>query len=307
MMLVERGQMKLDDPIRTYLPELAELKVEIRREGQAPELVAPMRQRTVHDPPRPSAAFICASPASPSAVIRAAYEQHDIEARKSPVDGRRDTEAPLGTVPLAFQPSTMVHSSIAMDVRGLLIERVAGAPRDVVMRRALLDPLGMSDTACYVPEATRACIAEARRTDPAMAEMWQSCRILENSSGRAYFEGGAGLVSAASNSLRFAQMIADGGVLDGQRDLAAPLVRVVLSSHILGMGGSTAATTGPGFELGLSVRPANAMDTTPGSPGDAKWAGAWATSLTIDPAETLVAILLEQSPSNRFRTRMIFK
>jgi hypothetical protein len=72
MMLVERGQMKLDDPIRTYLPELAELKVEIRREGQAPERVAPMRQRTVHDPPRPSAAFICASPTSPSAVIRAA-------------------------------------------------------------------------------------------------------------------------------------------------------------------------------------------------------------------------------------------
>jgi CubicO group peptidase (beta-lactamase class C family) len=102
-------------------------------------------------------------------------------------------------------------------------------------------------------------------------------------------------------------MIANGGVLDGQRDLAAPLVRVVLSNHILGMGSSTAATTGPGSELGLSVQPANAMDTTPGSPGDAKWAGAWATSLTIDPAETLVAILLAQSLSNRFRTRMIFK
>jgi CubicO group peptidase (beta-lactamase class C family) len=72
MMLVERGQMKLDDPIRTYLPELAELKVEIRREGQAPELVAPARLPTVHDLLRHSAAFICASPTSPSAVIRAA-------------------------------------------------------------------------------------------------------------------------------------------------------------------------------------------------------------------------------------------
>jgi CubicO group peptidase (beta-lactamase class C family) len=117
----------------------------------------------------------------------------------------------------------MVYSSIAMDVRGLLIERVAGAPRDVVMRRALLDPLGMTDTAWSGAEAKRASIAGAPDGDPAKAEMWQSYRILENSSGRAYFEGGAGLVSAASNSRRFAQMIADGGVLDGQRYLAPAL------------------------------------------------------------------------------------
>jgi CubicO group peptidase (beta-lactamase class C family) len=102
-------------------------------------------------------------------------------------------------------------------------------------------------------------------------------------------------------------MIADGGVLDGQRDLAAPLVRVVLSSHILGMGGSTAATTGPGSELGLSVRLGHGTGTTPESPVDAIWAGAWGTSFTIDPAETLVAILLAQGPSHRFRTRIIFK
>jgi CubicO group peptidase (beta-lactamase class C family) len=168
----------------------------------------------------------------------------------------------------------MVHSSIGADVRGLLIERVAGAPRDVVMRRALLDPLGMTDTAWSGAEAKRACIAGAPDGDLAKEEMWQSCRILENSSGRAYFEGGAGLVSAASNSFRFAQMIADGGVPDGQRDIAAPLVRVVLSSHILGMGGSTAATTGPGSELGLSVRLGHGTGTTPESPVDTIWTGA---------------------------------
>jgi CubicO group peptidase (beta-lactamase class C family) len=308
MMLVERGQMKLDDPIRTYLPELAELKVEIRREGQAPELVAPARLPTVHDLLRHSAGFIYANPASPSAAIRAAYEEHDIEARKGPVTGEEMLKR-LGTIPLAFQPGTMFHYSIATDVLGLLIERVAGAPLDVVMRRELLDPLGMTDTAWYVPEAKRARIAEAPDSDPAKAEMWQSYRILENPSGRSYFKGGAGLVSTASDYLRFAQMIANGGVLDGQRYLAAPVVRFMLSNHILGMGGSTAATTGPGygFGLGFGVRLADGMGTTPGSPGDAMWAGAWGTSFTIDPAEKLVAILMAQGPSNRFRTRMIFK
>jgi CubicO group peptidase (beta-lactamase class C family) len=308
MMLVERGQMKLDDPIRTYLPELAELKVEIRREGQAPELVAPTRPPTVHDLLRHSAGFIYANPASPSAAIRAAYEEHDIEARRGPVTGDEMLKR-LGSIPLAFQPGTMFHYSIATDVLGLVIERVAGGKLDAVMQRELFGPLGMSDTAWYVPEAKRARLAEAPDSDPAKAEMWASYRILENPAGKSYFKGGAGLVSTAADYLRFAQMIANGGVLDGQRYLAAPVVRFMLSNHILGMGGSTAATTGPGygFGLGFGVRLADGMGTAPGSPGDAMWAGAWGTSFTIDPAEKLVAILMAQGPSNRFRTRMIFK
>jgi CubicO group peptidase (beta-lactamase class C family) len=113
--------------------------------------------------------------------LRAAYEEHDIEVRKGPVTGAEMLKR-LGTIPLAFQPGTMFHSSIATDVLGLLIERVAGAPFDVVMRRALLDPLGMTDTAWHLPEAKRARIAEASDSDPAKPEMWQSCRILENPS-----------------------------------------------------------------------------------------------------------------------------
>jgi CubicO group peptidase (beta-lactamase class C family) len=102
-------------------------------------------------------------------------------------------------------------------------------------------------------------------------------------------------------------MIAHGVTLDRQRDVAAPVLRFTLSNHILGMGGSTAATTGPGFGIGLSVRLADGMSTTRGSQGNAMWAGAWGTSFTIDPAEKLVVIMMAQGPSNRFRTRMIFK
>lgn len=307
MMLVERGLMKLDDPIRVFLPELADLKVELRRDGQAPELVAPVRPPTVHDLLRHTAGFVYAA-TSPSPAIRAAYEEADIEARRGPLPGDEMLKR-LGAIPLAFQPGTTFFYSIATDVLGLLIERVAGAPLDVVMRRELLGPLGMSDTAWYVEETKRPRLAEAPDSDPAKAEMWASYRILENPAGRSYFKGGAGLVSTAADYFRFAQMIANGGILDGERYLAAPVVRFMLANHIVGMAGSTAATTGPGygFGLGFGVRLADGMGTAPGSPGDAMWAGAWGTSFTIDPAERLVAILMAQGPSNRFRTRMVFK
>jgi hypothetical protein len=102
--------------------------------------------------------------------------------------------------------------------------------------------------------------------------MRQSCRILENPAGKSRFKGGTGLVSTAADDLRLAQMVANGGVLDGQRHLAEPVVRFMLSNHIVGMGGSTAATTGPDHGLGLGGRLSDGMGTAAGSPNEAMWA-----------------------------------
>lgn len=308
MMLVEQGRMKLDDPIHAYLPELAELKVEVRRPGAEPEYVQPTRMPTVHDLQRHSAGFVYANPASPSPAIRAAYERYDIEARKGPVTTATMLRQ-LGTIPLAFQPGTTFHYSIATDILGLVCERVAGMRLDRLLARDLTGPLGMADTTWFVPEAKRARIAEAPTTDPQTAPMWASYRITEDPGDTSYFKGGAGLVSTAADYHRFAQMIANGGHFEGVRYLSPATVRFMLSNHITGMAGSPAASTGPGygFGLGFGVRLADGVGTAAGSPGDAMWAGAWGTSFTIDRAEGLVAILMAQGPSNRFRTRMIFK
>jgi CubicO group peptidase (beta-lactamase class C family) len=308
MMLVEQGRMKLDDPIHAYLPELAELKVEVRRPGAEPEYVQPTRMPTVHDLQRHSAGFVYANPASPSPAIRAAYERYDIEARKGPVTTATMLRQ-VGTIPLAFQPGSTFHYSIATDILGLVCERVAGMRLDRLLARDLTGPLGMADTTWFVPEAKRARIAEAPTTDPQTAPMWASYRITEDPGDTSYFKGGAGLVSTAADYHRFAQMIANGGHFGGVRYLSPATVRFMLSNHITGMAGSPAASTGPGygFGLGFGVRLADGVGTAAGSPGDAMWAGAWGTSFTIDRAEGLVAILMAQGPSNRFRTRMIFK
>lgn len=309
MMMVEQGKMKLADPIRTALPELNDLKVEIRQEGSAmPEFLGSARQPTFHDLLLHSAGFIYANAASPSPIIRGIYERYDIEARNGPVTAATMLRQ-LGTIPLAFRPGTTFHYSIATDVLGLALERIGGMRLDRLLARDLTGPLGMRDTTWFVPEAKRARLAEAPTTDPQTAPMWASYRITEDPGDASYFKGGAGLVSTAADYHRFAQMIANGGHFEGVRYLSPATVRFMLSNHIAGMAGSPAASTGPGygFGLGFGVRLADGVGTAAGSPGDAMWAGAWGTSFTIDRAEGLVAILMAQGPSNRFRTRMIFK
>ena len=301
MMLIEEGRLSLRDPITDWLPELRDLKV-ATAEGEAP-LARPI---TVQDLLRHSSGFVYAAAAPPR--IRELYERHDIEARNGPLAGDEMLRR-LGTIPLAFQPGTQFFYSISTDVLGLLLERVAGERLDRLIEGRLTGPLGMADTRWFVDDARAGRMAEAPDADPLKASMWASYRIREDSAARSFLKGGAGMVGTSADYHRFCQMLADGGRLDGRRYLSASTVRFMLSNHIQGMGGSPAASTGPGygFGLGFGVRLDQGQAQAAGSPGDAMWAGAWGTSFTIDPAQRLVGVFMAQGPSNRVRTRMLFK
>ena len=307
MMLIEEGRMKLMDPIGQWLPELRDLKVEVRPANGPAELVAPARPPTVQDLLRHTAGFVYANSA-PSARIREAYEQQNIEGRGVSITGDEMLRR-LGQIPLAWQPGTRFHYSICTDVLGLLVERVAGQRLDTVIAERIAGPLGMVDTAWFVAPEKRGRVAEALDADPLKAEMWANYRIERDLRAESYLKGGAGTVSTAQDYLKFAQMLANGGTFQGRRYLSPATVRLMMSNHMAGMAGGPDASTGPGygFGLGFAVRLADGMAVVPGSPGDAMWAGAWGTVFTIDRAEGLVAILMTQGPSTRIHSRMLFK
>lgn len=302
MMLVEEGRMKIGDPITQWLPELRELKV-MTAQGEVP-LARPI---TVQDLLRHSSGFVYAASA-PFPRIREMYQELDIEARRGPVPGDEMLRR-LGTIPLAFQPGAQFFYSISTDVLGLLLERVAGQPLDRLIAERLTGPLGMVDTVWWVDPARRSRVAESIASDPQSAPMWQSYRIEQNPAPASHFKGGAGMVGTSADYHRFAQMVANGGSFEGKRYLSTPTVNWMLSDHMGSMGGSPAASTGPGygFGLGFGIRREQGIAVAPGSPGDAMWAGAWGTSFTIDRAEKLVGVFMAQGPSSRTHTRMVFK
>lgn len=312
VMLIEEGRMKLSDPITTWLPELRDMKVEVQRTNAdgttTTEDVALARPITVQDLLRHTSGFSYAGSVR-SSRLKELYDSQNIEAREVSITGDEMLRR-LGQIPLANQPGTAFEYSISVDVLGLLLERVTGKRLDVLIKEMLLDPLGMTESGWYVPEGRRARLAEALDADPLKAAMLKSYRIFENPAENGqYFKGGAGMVSTAEDYFKFAQMILNGGEFQGRRYLSRKWVEFMLSDHLVGMGGSTAASTGPGygFGLGFAVRRQTGFAVAPGSTGDAMWAGAWGTSFTIDPTEQIVGILMAQGPSNRTHTRMLFK
>jgi CubicO group peptidase (beta-lactamase class C family) len=303
MMLVEQGKLRLNDPLVRWMPELKNLKVEASP-GQDVDLTRPI---LVHDVMRHTAGFVYAG-STRSARIRQMYDDLNIESREVDISADEMIKN-LGQIPLAHQPGTFWEYSIAVDVLGILLERITGKPLDEIVSSLLLKPLNMTDTAWWVPPTKTPRLAECLDSDPLKADMLKSYRQSYDPKGKCYFKGGAGLVGTAADYLRFAQMMCNFGTLDGKRYLSPKTVEFMLSNHTLGMGGSTIGTTGPGygFGIGFGVRLDEGMGWTAGSRGDAMWAGAWGTSFWIDPKEKLVAVLMAQAPSHRVPNRMLYK
>jgi CubicO group peptidase (beta-lactamase class C family) len=302
MMLVEQGKLKLNDPIAMWLPELKDLRVETAN-GDVP-LNRPI---WVQDIMRHTAGFVYGG-AAKSPRIKKLYDDMNIESRETDITAEEMLKN-LGQIPLANQPGTTWEYSIAVDVLGLLLERVEKKPLDVIVKTMLLDPLGMKNTSWWVESSQQPRMAEAFDSDVLKADMLKGYRQNSNPSGKSYFKGGAGMVSTAADYLRYAQMMVNGGELEGKRYLSRKTVELMLSNHTVGMTGNPIGSTGPGygFGLGFGVRLDEGMGWTPGSKGDAMWAGAWGTSFWIDPKEKVVGIFMAQGPSTRVQTRMLYK
>ena len=309
MMLVEQGKLRLEDAVGTHLPELKDLKVELRRKGdggaETSEDVS-ANPITVQDLMRHTSGLVY-SFSSPSPRVKKAYDDAKFELSAEDMPPAEMLKR-LAQIPLVVQPGTEFNYSVSTDVLGLLVERVAKKPLDQVLQEMLLGPLGMKDTAFWVPEAKRARLAELLDGDPLKASANRMC-LPEADIRRNYFQGGAGLCSTIDDYYRFVQMLANGGEFGGRRYLSPKTVAFMLSDHTLGMTGTTAGSTGPGygFGLGFAVRRHDGMGWAPGSVGDAMWAGIFGTSFTIDPREKLLAIQLTQGAAARLRSRIMFK
>jgi len=308
MTLVEEGLISLRDPIGRHLPELRELKVEQREPGRPVQDVAPISPPTVQDLLRHTAGFFYSGPAAPSQRLSQMYDAADIEQKRGPLTTDEFLRR-LATIPLGHQPGTTFHYSICIDVLGVLCQRVTGIRLDRLLKQRILDPLGMLETGWFISPERMPRLAMGLPSDPQVATMWASYRIEQDPGDASYFKGGAGLAGTTADWLKFAEMMLHGGLGNGQRILSPATVRFMLSDHTLGMEGTTFASTGPGYGMGLgfAVRRQEGMAFTAGSVGDAMWAGAWGTSFTIDHELGVVGLLMSNGPSTRVHSRMLFK
>ena len=294
MQLYERGMLRLDDPVSKYIPAFAGVKVYAGGSAATPVLHDPERSMTLADLLTHTSGltygFIGNTPA-------------DSIYRRAGLNNPRWTLAQLSDslahLPLAFSPGAQWNYGYSIDVLARVVEVVSGMTFDRYLDSALFRPLGMSMTAFHVTPAmeghlatayTRGAEGKLQPTAPPIApEYTPEGRMLS---------GGGGLLSTASDYLRFAQMLLNGGELNGHRVLKRETVALMVRDHL--PPGLTPITVAPdwppgrnGFGYGGAVR-VDSDATVPGSPGTLRWAGAASTFFWVDPRADLVAMVWTQ-------------
>jgi CubicO group peptidase (beta-lactamase class C family) len=291
LILWEEGRFKLDDPVSKYLPEFKGVKVFTGGTADSPKLADPRREMTVRDLMRHTAGltygFFSELP------VDTLYLKNKI---LEPDASLQTMIERLGKLPLAYQPGTHFHYSVATDVLGRLVEVVSKKSLDEFLQERLFKPLDMKDTGFFVPEDRRDRLAASHgknavgklivSDDPAKSGFLKKPTLLM---------GGGGLVSTARDYARFCQMLLNSGQLDGQRVLKAETVRLMTSNQLppeaMPLSIMGVQREGVGYGLGFSVRVA-ASQTEP--VGEFGWGGAASTHFWISPKDDLFVIALQQ-------------
>jgi CubicO group peptidase (beta-lactamase class C family) len=204
----------------------------------------------------------------------------------------------LSTLPLHYQPGSSWEYSLGLDVLGLVIEKVAGMPLRQYLDERVFTPLGMTDTGFVVPPAKFPRYAKALAQDPLTREP-QAVR--DGTKLHKFDCGGGCAVSTALDYLRFAQMLLNGGELDGVRILARKTVEYMTADHL---GPEVDATrlreypniNGYGFGLGVAVRRGAGISGVMSSRGEFHWAGSTGSYFWVDPAESLAVVFMAHAP-----------
>jgi len=294
MQLYEQGKLRLDDPVSTYIPAFAGVKVYAGGSAAHPELREPERPVTVADLLTHTAGLTYGlfSNTPVDTIYRRAklYNPSWTDAQLA------DT---LAHLPLVFSPGSKWNYSYAIDVLGRVVEVVSGTTLDRYLDSALFRPLGMRMTAFHATAAMDGHImpAFARGPDGKLQAMSPLLWTEYTADGR-LLSGGGGLLSTAGDYLRFAQMLLNGGELEGHRVLKRETVALMMQNHL--PAGLTPITIAPdwppgrsGFGYGGAVRVDSGSDIA-GSPGTFRWAGYGTTFFWIDPETDLIAMVWTQ-------------
>ena len=319
MILFEEGALRLEHPVSRYIPAFKDLKVFNGGTAENPDLKDPDREMTIRD------LFLHTSGLTYDFLglhpVESLYQKTRVIRSNHSLEEMCDI---LATLPLVFSPGTRWNYSVAIDVLGRVVEVVSGMDLDTFFRTRIFEPLQMPDTGFTVPVEKLHRFPSCYHRDPVSRNIalqdkgdQSSSYCREGKDPQRFFGGGGGLVSTLSDYFRFAQMLCNGGALDGTRILSPKTVEFMMQNHLpgnktmTGMGDRMFSESNPdgnGFGLGGAITVDEVNMYQPSSVGTFSWGGLASTFFWIDPMEEIVAVQMTQlMPSASYPIRSQFQ
>jgi CubicO group peptidase (beta-lactamase class C family) len=294
MILYEEGKWHPSDPISKYIPEFAHLKVfKGMDENGKVILEDPVHPPTLRELMTHTAGFTYGFFGN-TPVDKMYQEQHVLQS-----GSLQEMIDKLARIPLLYQPGTRYVYSVSMDIQGYIIEKLSGQTLPDFMQQQILGPLGMKDTGFYVPREKRSRFATLYREGQNGELVAGGGPVARDFASQPSMpSGGGGMVSTAQDYFRFAQMLLNGGELDGVRILAPATVHLMTSNHIPPplMTGETQTHPRPGmgwgYDCAVYTDPVQADEVV--GRGTFFWLGLADTWFWADPTYDLIFVGMTQ-------------
>ena len=305
LMLMEEGKLRLTDPVSRFIPEFKNPKVAMLKAAAGPTPPVAQGQR----PPEPE---IYTVPAERELTIRDlmthtnGLETGGPGSREGGRISPRNTSSnlaayvpTLGAVPLDFQPGTKwQYSALAgIETLGRIVEIASKMTFDQFLQKRIFEPLGMKDTAFFPTDDRKSRVVTLYERKPSGLSRTETPSWLATTT---LFSGGGGLWSTPEDYMQFAQMLVNGGQLNGKRLLSPLTVDLMASNHVGDLySGVAQRLKGMGFGLTVEVVMDNVSANRRESNGSFGWDGAFGTHFWVDRKEQLVGLLMVQESNGQ--------
>jgi CubicO group peptidase (beta-lactamase class C family) len=297
LMLYEQGKILMNDPLAKYFPKFSAMRVAVRDAAGEPttETVSANRPITIQDLMRHTSGLIYGGRGN--TLVHKMYPAGSSDAARE-YDGAAFMDK-LASLPLLYQPATVWDYGFGLDVLGLTIETITKQSLGQYLQANLFAPLGMTDTGFSVSAEKATRYAKPLPNDPDTGK--QQARTPELTQPLKFECGGGCAASTASDYLRFAMMLMNGGHT-GEARLLGPRTVAYMLSDQLGpniknlVGNADPTRADYGFGLGLAVRTTPGVVRMMGSVGQFSWPGASGTDWWVDPKEELAVVYLSAAP-----------
>ena len=323
MILVDRGLIKLSDPISKFIPEFKNTKV-VNEAGDFFNLDRPV---TVLDAATHTSGLIYAWLPTET-IANDIYEEKnlhpyyylDLEVTADQTDFSIPPGKPfsnicefaqeLASAPLVHQPGEKWTYGVGMDLLGCIIEKVSGMTFGNFMQENIFDPLGMKDTSFAVPESEinrftsmythkGASVGDIQREfndeifpdDLILMDSYEESPYLKMNKVE---DGGSGLISTAEDYLKFGQMLNDRGSFGGKTILSEEAFSMLSESYMENFGLLGVVSLGMGQAICMAKITNPAFSQFYQSKGSLSWGGAASTIFWADPVEDIVLVHMTQ-------------
>ncbi|MBE1878075.1 serine hydrolase domain-containing protein [Myceligenerans pegani] len=288
--LVEQGAIALDDGIESWMPELADRRVLAHPMADVDDTVLAERPVSLRDLLTNQAGYGIITVDSP---LQRALRDAGLEANNDPVGrGAQDWLDALATLPLAHQPGRGWRYHLGFGILGILLGRVAGTSTAELLRRSVLDPVGMPDTGFRVPDDQAHRLLPAyRRTPEGLVEAEPAGGGFHT--GPAPFdESHSELVSTLADYHAFLRALLDG-------ELVGPALLDELRTDQVDAAVKTPESFFPGFWDGLGWGFGVSVTAEGPHRGRFGWSGGYGTDFFVDPDGTICIVLAQVEMDER--------